>query len=120
MRTIIRRFIIFLCLALSAALPHISNGSPVQARPACVDAPKAGVVELDPAGTPNALALVEFTNPFCNGPVVVVATVNNQNTAGERVGAQAFGGYGAAVSIQLDAPSEDTYEVYWMAMRGTQ
>lgn len=89
-------------------------------RMVCSDLPKAGIVELYPNGTANAMEFVIFSEPFCNGPGVVTATVVNENTAGERVGVQVFGVDGAAVSIQLDAPSNAAYAVYWMAMRGTQ
>jgi hypothetical protein len=126
-RTLLRLTIITLHLALCASLPVLlrqsaqASGGPV-ARPApvCDDAPKAGTVELRPNGTANAISLVEFSTPFCTGPVVVVATVSNESTAGERVAAQAFGLEGAAVSLQLDGASEVDYVVGWVAMVATQ
>lgn len=87
---------------------------------ACSDELKSGVVTLHPNGSANAMEFVTFEKPFCSGPVVVTATVNNHNTAGERVGVQAFGVHGVAVSIQLDAPSNADYDVYWVAVKATQ
>jgi hypothetical protein len=110
-----------LAYAVTHSTPVQASGGPV-ARPAptCDDAPKAGTVELRPNGTANAISLVEFSTPFCTGPVVVVATVNDGNTAGERVATQAFGLEGAAVSLQLGEASEVDYVVGWVAMVASQ
>jgi hypothetical protein len=120
-----RRLVIAALLITCAALPHLLYQPPAQAsgrtpRPSCNDNPKAGTAVLSPNGTANAMTLVTFDTPFCTSPVIVVATISNQSTAGERVGSQAFGLDTAAISLQLDEPSEIGYEVNWMAMRASQ
>lgn len=89
-------------------------------KPTCSNASKAGTAVLSPNGTSNAITAIEFNLPFCSGPVIIVATVSNESTAGERVAAQALGLESAAVSLQLDEPSNLDFEVNWMAAKATQ
>lgn len=127
MRPALRLFIALLFLLVAGGLPLAVIAAAVDATPTarpippCSDRPKSSIVELDPAGTMNALAQVTYTVPFCpGGTIVTLATVDNGNTAGERVGAKPFGLTHINVSIQLDAPSNDTYFVYWEAKKATQ
>lgn len=104
-----------------APMPMPATAPRTAVKPAvCNNAPKAGTVQLFPNGTRNAATSVEFDVPFCTGPVIVTATVNNHNTPGEKIGAQAIGLTGVAISMQLDEPSDDTFDVYWTAVKGTQ